>query len=314
MERADLVSDLDGKRHFQLGYRWTEYEENGDGCYIIEPNVMQALAAIGPSERYVCMTTCPPRYRLWPANIGSPPKPEFYEAAGHALANALIETGATYGELWREPNVFTWQISAGTQWYFGAWLDTGDSAYLGGRRYGEALRVVREVIRKEAPGRDVIAGSLIQADLSPGGHNYEWIRGIKEVNNGHVAGAAFSIHYYIKFNSYPNHTEAGLNQAFNSVRAYVQQVKQLVNLPIFITEAAMIQPDECQDTELFRQWQEKFVVFLNQLVRERTIAGYSWYCWAAQWPWWHNSLIRGAQRGDPNLQPTPAYYAWKGNN
>lgn len=310
---SQYIVQVNCKSHFKISGRWTAFEPE-KGRFVPEPNVIQALAAMGASERYVTFKTCPLFYRLWPEFQGSPPKPESYPQAGEAVSWLLTLTGAKYCEYRNEDNTFSGtQVDNETQWYYGAGIGPGETAYIGGKRHGEAATAIREIVRKNNPGCDLIIGGIVQSNLNPGGHGSEWIRGVMDGCGGRLPGAAFSTHYYIDYDWYPNHTLEGLKHALNTMETYLRKLKSIVRLPIFVSEGHVTTDDDNPDTEDFRKiWQPAYIIKLAELRRRGIIVGNTVYQWAGQYSWNYTAMLRGLTRPDPDLRPTPAFEAWKG--
>lgn len=297
-------------RHYKIQIRWTAFEPTPD-TYMLEPNVVEILREIGTAERYISFKTCPPKYRLWTDYQGSPPRPEFIPKMCQAIVQAVRLTGATAVELLNEPNVRYTDVSAKTQWHFGAVCGPDPEPWFeGGVRYGEMLREVVVYLSRYLPGVKVFAGALLCDSFSkPIGNNIEFLKGAMSVNRGRLPGAAVTVHPYIVSSSFAR--DEGLAVAFTWVMDYVKKIQDLTLKPVIFSETSILLPDNILEDDLFRERQAAWVRFLKLQLSEQKIAGFTWYNWASEWSWNHCALIRGAQRGSKTLLPTPAYGEWR---
>lgn len=313
-----LGVDIEGKvlapgyllqnRHYKIQVRGDIFEPYPN-TYVLDAELKSTLSYIGNAERYICFKFCPPQNRLWSTYRNSPPADQYLPDFGRAAAEAVLLTKAKYIEPWNEPDVVIGSIPTSWEDYLGAVVGIGESWYQGGERYGKMLMAVDHALKASGSTAGILAGALICDDIVAGEtNNIEFLQGAMAATGGSLPCKAVSIHPYLKSNAFAK--EEGFRIAWDRVMAHVDNIRSLTDKPVVFSETAILLDDDFQETPLFRQRQVDWVVFLKTQIANKRLAGVSWYNWASVWPWMHCSLIRGAQRGDKNLQPTPVYLEW----
>jgi hypothetical protein len=295
-QKSSLVSANVSRRHWKIDVRWDLFEPQ-PGQYTLPAETVRLLSLIGESEFYISFKVVPEAYRLWPEFIGSPPAPDYWDDLGRAIVELIRLTGADYVELFNEPNFRTSDVPGPTQVYYGAMVGTNETYYDAGFRYGKILEKVNRIVEGRYGEKRLFAGALAVPDFSDNSLAYPFLKGIFDANNGNIPAAAITIHPYVHNHwSYAN---------WDAVFVFAKNVRSSTKLPVIFSETALLLADNSLEDDAFRVKQAKW---LEKLRSERFI--FTWYSFEGQWSWYHNALIRGPQRWDPNLEPTVAYYEW----
>ncbi len=223
-----------------------------------------------------------------------------------------------YWELGNEPDIDPALIAKDSP--FGCWGDANDP-YYGGGGYAEMLKVVYPKIKEANPQAQVLVGGLLldcDPINPPEGKNCapsRFLEGILEGGGGpYFDGVSYHAYdYYSGGQTYTNPNWHSSNQTYGPVLVpkgrYLRSVLNANGAPgkfLINTESGLVcgrdgsEPD-CLAPE-FEQTKASYVALANVSALAESLRGNLWYSLTG----W-----RGTALVDKNLQPFPAYQAYK---
>jgi hypothetical protein len=244
-----------------------------------------------------------------------------------AFANFLYEAvrrysvppyNVLYWELGNEPDIDPALTAKDSP--FGCWGDASDP-YYGGGQYAEMLKVVYPRIKEANPDAQVLVGGLLldcDPINPPEGKNCapaRYLEGILKGGGGpFFDGVSYHAYdYYTGFQTYTNPNWHSSHLTYGPVLIpkgrYLRSVLNANGAPgkfLINTESGLVcgrdgtEPD-CQSPE-FEQTKASYVALANVSALAESLRGNLWYSLTG----W-----RGTALVDKNLQPLPAYDAYK---
>ena len=253
---------------------WWAYDKNAELINSIEcPQIITVKAS-------------PDWAKAW-VHPGSPPAPEYY--ADYAkFCQFVIDRYHPFAlELWNEPDMERDAIVEPDNNYYGAWVDSGETFYQGGQRYGECMKMVTE----QVTGSKILIGALTSHSKS-----IEFMQGAWDAG---LTGDALSYHCYIR---YPH------SESFNRIFTLADWYRKATDLPLLCTETSMLAQGDTPDyaTPEFLQMQADYLRYILDHMEGSEVELVEWFMLGREPNSWANSeLIRFGGT-------TPVYDVWKG--
>jgi hypothetical protein len=260
-------------RVYQWAIRWKNVEAE-HGVYVWPADYDENARLLADYETIITVKCTPVWARLWDS-VNSPPAPEYYDETAQFIRAVQARYNPKAIEFYNEPDVYRGE---GEPEYFGDWVNTGETWYQGGQRYGQALAAI-----KPNTNSKLLGGALMMH-----GGSIDFLRGALDAG---MQPDAISFHCYI---SSPDRYNRALELA-----AQINAVSDW-RYRLVITETSVTGN---VDTEELRAWQAEYLHTLLRYYREEGIVLVNWYSLANN-GWGNADMVW-------NNTSMPVYGVWR---